>query len=131
MLGVNQMANEYVAGDKATVTGTVTSVGNNAGRTEYTVAVEEKDTEYNRPLNIAPAVDPIAFTDGYVEFQQELLKRDNERKDENAKDNQALSDTADETRKDTDTPDPRKTPVTNSNAPVAKPAASKSTSSNK
>jgi hypothetical protein len=129
MLGVNLMANEkYVAGDEATVTGTVTSVGNNAGRIEYTVAVEEKDAEYNRPLNIAPAVDPLAFTDGYAEYQQELLKRDNERED---KDIPALSDKADETRKETDSPDPRQTPATNSNAPAAKPAASKSTSSNK
>jgi hypothetical protein len=112
------MANEekrHSAGDKVTVSGIVTSVSDNAGRVEYTVAVEDSNEEYNRPLNIASPVDPLAFTNGYAEYQKELLSRPNHREDDELP---ALSEDADKIREETDTPDPRERAAGNASVPV-------------
>lgn len=118
------MANEnkrHSAGDKVTVAGTVTRVGDNAGRTEYAIAIEDDGVEYNRPLNIAQSPDPLVFTNGYVEFQKELLSRSDTREDS---DLAALSDDADKIREETDTPDPREKAAGNASVDV-KPQAAK------
>jgi len=99
------MANEtHAVGDKVSVSGIVTGVNDNAGRVEYSIAVEEKGEEYGRPLNIPAAVDPLAATDGYAEYQKEMATRSNNRADD---EHSALDKEADKTRKETDTPDPR------------------------
>lgn len=121
------MANEekrHSAGDKVSVSGIVTSVGDNAGRTEYTIAVEDSNTEYDRPLNIAPQVDPLAFTNGYAEYQKELLSRPNHREDGELA---ALSEDADKVREETDTPDPRTKAAGNASVDVkdTKPVVNK------
>lgn len=120
------MANEkksHVAGDKVTVSGVVTRVGDNAGRVEYTIAVEDNDTDYNRPLNLAQTPDPLVHTNGYAEFQKELLSRSDVREDG---DIPALSDEADKARKEGGSPDPRERAAGDVNTPV-KPAAKPAT----
>lgn len=110
---------EYAVGDEVTVSGVVTRVGDNGGNFEYTVAVNNEDTE--RPISIPPRVHPAAYTNGPVELAEANQKtydeaaKDSERaekeleekKDEST--NKAKS--AEEVRKETVTPDPAKTPA--------------------
>jgi hypothetical protein len=121
MLGVNLMANDKVhaVGDEVTVSGVVTHVGDNGGNPEYTVAVNNPDSE--RPISVPPRVHPAAFTNGpielaeanqvtYDEAAKESEKADRELADAN-KEEAGSSSNAEESRAKTETPDPAKTPA--------------------
>lgn len=115
------MANDKVhaVGDEVTVSGVVTHVGDNGGNPEYTVAVNNPDSE--RPISIPPRVHPAAFTNGpvelaeanqktYDEVAKEAEKADKELNKDSEKEAGSDSDPK-QTRKETLTPDPAKTPA--------------------
>lgn len=116
------MANDnkvHAVGDEVTVSGVVTHVGDNGGNPEYTVAVNNPDSE--RPVSIPPRVHPAAFTNGPVELAEENQKtydavaKEAEKADKELADankDEAGSDSDPKTiRKETVTPDPAKTPA--------------------
>jgi hypothetical protein len=122
MIGVNLMADnkkEYAVGDEVTVSGVVTRVGDNGGNPEYTVAVNNENSE--RPISVPPRVHPAAFTVGPVELAEENQKTYDEIAKDAAEADKALeednkdeagSDSNPETiREKTVTPDPAKTPA--------------------
>jgi hypothetical protein len=121
MIGVNIMAKnaEYAVGDEVTVSGVVTHVGDNGGNPEYTVAVNNPDSE--RPISVPPRVHPAAFTNGPVELAEENQKTYDKLAEEareadkalaeDAKDEAGSSSDADNSREKTNTPDPAKTPA--------------------
>lgn len=107
---------EYAVGDEVTVKGVVTHVGSNGGNFEYTVAVNNEDTE--RPISVPPRVHPAAYTNGPVELAEANQKtydevaKDAEKADkekESAEEDKAKSPA--EVRKETVTPDPKATPA--------------------
>jgi len=109
----------YAVGDEVTVSGVVTHVGDNGGNPEYTIAVNNEDSE--RPISIPPRVHPAAFTNGpvelaeanqktYDEVAKEAEKADKELADAN-KDEAGVKSDPKEIRKETVTPDPAKTPA--------------------
>ena len=110
---------EYAVGDEVTVTGVVTRVGDNGGNPEYTVAVNNENSE--RPISIPARVHPAAFTNGPVELAEENQKtydavakdaKEAEKAlaDEN-KDEAGSNSDPKEIRQETVTPDPAKTPA--------------------
>jgi len=114
------MANaEYRIGDEATITGVVTGVGDNGGNPEYTVAVNNPDTE--RPISVPAQVSPVA----YANNQDEVLALNAKRYAEVAKESAAAQKELDKNKDEDqvtgdDTPDPARTPA--GNASAAKPA---------
>ena len=78
------MANDKVhaVGDEVTVSGVVTHVGDNGGNPEYTVAVNNPDTD--RPISIPPRAHPAVSTNGPVE----LVEANQKTYDEAAKDSE-------------------------------------------
>lgn len=115
------MANDKVhaVGDEVTVSGVVTHVGDNGGNPEYTVAVNNENSE--RPISIPPRVHPAAFTNGPVELAEANQKTYDEVAKEAEKADKELADAnKDEAGSDSDpkairektvTPDPAKTPA--------------------
>lgn len=131
------MANEKVhaVGDEVTVKGVVTRVGDNGGNPEYTIAVNNPDSE--RPISIPPRVHPAAFTNGPIELAEANQKtydqaaKESERADkelaEENKDEAGSDSSPKETREETATPDPAKTPAGQGakGTPVGKSATNK------
>ena len=134
---------EYVVGDEVSVgglKGVVTRVGSNGGNAEYTVAVSDETN--NRPVSIPSPVHPAAFTDGPIEqaaankvtydearesseeATKELERANVEAEDNEDADQVKATDSPDEVRSKTVTPDPVKTPA--GNASAVKTTASKS-----
>lgn len=105
---------EYAVGDEVTVKGVVTHVGDNGGNPEYTIAVNNEETE--RPISIPPRVHPAAFTNGPVELAEanqatyDEVAKEAEKADKESADAAKTSDPK-EIRKETVTPDPAKTPA--------------------
>lgn len=115
------MANnaEHAVGDEVTVKGVVTHVGDNGGNPEYTIAVNDDSVE--RPISVPPRVHPAAFTNGPVELAEanqktydeaakEAEKADKEQ-EKNANEEAGRDSNPDEIRKETVTPDPKRTPA--------------------
>lgn len=124
---------EHAVGDEVTVSGVVTRVGDNGGNFEYTVAVNNEESE--RPISIPPRVHPAAFTNGPVELAEANQKTYDEvakeaekadREQEKANKEEAGSDSdPDAIREKTVTADPAKTPAgqgAKGTTPAAKPA---------
>jgi len=115
------MANDknYAVGDEVTISGVVTNVGSNGGNPEYTIAVNDENVE--RPISVPPRVHPAAFTNGPVELAEENQKtydavaKEGEKaakeQEENNSEEAGSKSDAEETRKETVTPDPKTTPA--------------------
>lgn len=110
---------EHNIGDEVTVKGVVTRVGSNGGNFEYTVAVNNEESE--RPISIPARVHPAAFTNGPVELAEANQKTyDEVAKEAEKADKELAKDAKDEAgstsepkdiREKTQTPDPAATPA--------------------
>lgn len=119
------MANaEYRIGDEATISGVVVHVGISGGNHEYTIAVNDPDSE--RPINVPATVAPQAQANGeeetrklnaerYAEVAKETEKADKESDENNEESIASGSTNSDKARSETaaktGTPDPAKVPA--------------------
>lgn len=109
------MANaKYNVGDEATVTGVVVHVGSNGGNYEYTVAVNNPDSE--RPVSVPQKGAPQLQANGEEETRklnaeryEEVAKETVEADKEADKDNKAEEANAKEVK--ATTPDPKTVPA--------------------
>lgn len=126
----------YLVGDEATVTGVVTHVGDNGGNPEYTVAVNNEDTE--RPISVPQGVAPQAFANSQSEVlrmnEEATKEKDAQAKEEREAAEEATSDSDESTSDSEDNkeaaksaPEAKSAPATKATMPVAKstPASNK------
>jgi hypothetical protein len=111
---------DYELGEEVTITGVLTSLGDNGGNPEYTIAVNNEDTE--RPISVRPKVAPQAFAidqaevlalnhERNEELQADAEKADKEKAAERDDDEVNGGDSPADVRAKTVTPDPAKAPA--------------------